>query len=126
MAEVSFACPSKSLRLRFDLEDDAARIQAHHRRELPGPGGQALEGFALRLLVPRDDAQLARERPGRGHRLAFAHARGPGRAVGARNTRALRGTFGNHQGRGRNAAALGDLQGQCGQLERDPEHGAAS
>ena len=83
---------------RFDLEHDALAVDAHQRRELRAPRRQTLEGLALRIRIPRYRAQLSRQRLGRGHRLTFANSRGPGRFVRARDERALRCAFGDHQG----------------------------
>ena len=60
----------------------------------------------------------------RGHRLAFANARRARGRVGARHQRALRRAFRDHQRLETRTGAFGDLEGECGELEGDPEHGS--
>ena len=104
--------PLEELQACLDLEDDALPVDAHHRRELPGPCGEPLERFPLDAFIPRQDAQASRERLRRGYRLAFTNARAPCGLIGARHQRPLHGALGNHERLARGARALRDLQGQ--------------
>ncbi len=117
--------PAEELEARFHLEHEPGGLDRDRGRVLRGPAGQALERFPFRALVAIDAAQVPREGLGRRDRHALAHARRARGRIGARDHGALRGPFAHDERQRRGLRALHELQGQCGQFERDPEHGRA-
>jgi hypothetical protein len=111
---------------RLHFQHDPPALDGDHGRELPGPRGEAFERLAFRLRIPLDHAKLPGQRLRRRHGLPFADSRLHRRRIRARHRRALPGALGDHERPGAGAGAFGDLQGKCGQLERNPEHAETS